>query len=70
MENNYQAFLLRLQRAESNGRWRSTLQNIQTGEIHHFATEREMVAHLLESLADAGEIIPRSMNGEDSHKRV
>ena len=51
MENNYQAFLLRLQRAENNGRWRSSLQNVQTGETFHFATEQEMIAHLLVSLA-------------------
>jgi hypothetical protein len=55
MENNYRAFLLRLQRTESNGRWRSTLQNVQTGEILRFANEQEMITHLLESLAQVNE---------------
>lgn len=55
MENNYQAFLLRLQRTDSNGRWRSTLQNVQTGEILRFANEQEMIKHLLESLAQMNE---------------
>ncbi|MCB9433304.1 MAG: hypothetical protein H6668_15115 [Ardenticatenaceae bacterium] len=70
MENNYQAFLLRLQRAENNGRWRSTLQNVQTGETHHFATEQEMVIHLLSSLAQTINVLPSAINRNDSNKSV
>ena len=56
MEENYQAYLLRLQRSQSNGRWRSTLQNVQTGEILRFATEREMINHLLAFLSQDAEV--------------
>ena len=53
MVDNYQAYLLRLKRTQSNGHWRATLQNIQTGETMHFATEEDMVRHLLKTLTDA-----------------
>lgn len=51
MAENYQAYLLRLTRTQTNGRWRATLQNVHTGEAWHFATEEEMVRHLLQTLA-------------------
>lgn len=53
MAEHYQAYLLRLKRTQSNGRWRTMLQNVQTGEIRHFATEEDMVHYLLQTLADS-----------------
>ena len=68
MEETYQAYLLRLQRAQSNGRWRSTLENVHTGEVLHFATEREMITHLLGSLAQSIDSSPPPANSKNNNK--
>ncbi|MCA9963882.1 MAG: hypothetical protein KC423_06560 [Anaerolineales bacterium] len=79
MGNNYQAFLLRLQRTEGGGRWRSSLQNVQTGETFHFATEQEMITHLLDSLTQVkslptivatAEMKSQKLNMEDFAKSI
>ena len=58
MSTEYQSFLLRLQRSQPHEHWRATLQNAQTGETLRFATEREMLAYLLQRLT------PRSTDAE------
>ena len=50
MDNNYQAHLLRLQRNESTNGWRATMVNAHTGETLHFATEQELLRHLMQIL--------------------
>jgi hypothetical protein len=44
--SDYQAFLLRLQRNEQRQHWRATLENVHTGETHHFNTTQELMAFL------------------------
>ena len=53
MDGEYQAFLLRLQRGQGQTQWRVTMQNAQTGEIQHFATERELLRYLMHVLTVA-----------------
>jgi len=50
MSGEYLAFLLRLQRGQGQTQWRATMQNAQTGEILHFATERELLRYLMHVL--------------------
>lgn len=50
MGGEYLAFLLRLQRGQGQTQWRTSMQNAQTGEILHFATEREMLRYLMQVL--------------------
>lgn len=52
MDNNYQAFLLRLQRFHNANHWRATLENAHTGEIINFANEKELLLHLHKILKD------------------
>ena len=47
MNAKYHAYLIRFQRSESQVDWRTTLQNAQTGEVSHFANERELIRYLL-----------------------
>jgi hypothetical protein len=54
----YRSFLLRLQRSQPHEHWRATLQNAQSGETLRFATEREMLAYLLQLLT------PRSTDAD------
>lgn len=49
-ENNYRAYLIRFQRGKKQPHWRVTLQNSQTGEVLKFATERQLLHFLLETL--------------------
>ena len=46
----YKSYLLRLQRNQVNEHWRASLQNAQTGELLHFANERELLRYLLQVL--------------------
>ena len=50
MNSEYQAFLLRLHRSQGQMHWRVTMENAHTGEVLHFATERELLRYLLEVL--------------------
>ena len=50
MNSEYQAFLLRLHRSQGQIHWRVTMENAHTGEVLHFATERELLRYLLEVL--------------------
>ena len=65
MSTEYQAFLLRLQRSKSSNHWRATLQNAHTGEIRHFATEREMLHHLLRELVVDHPLVANSRIAHD-----
>lgn len=55
MENNYQAFLLRLQRHNSAKQWRASLEKAHTGEILNFATEKELLVHLHQLLKESNQ---------------
>lgn len=50
MDSHYQAYLLRLRRGQDQPHWRATLENAQTGALLQFATEREMLLFLMQSL--------------------
>ncbi len=50
MDKNYQAFLLRLQRYTSTNHWRASLENAHTGEVSHFANEKELLLYLHNAL--------------------
>ena len=63
MDGTYHAFLLRLQRYHNQGKWRVTLQDVQTDELLHFANEMELVKHLLKLLAESKETEPSTTNG-------
>jgi len=64
MVENYQAYLLRLKRPRSSGRWQAALQRVHTCEISHFAKEEEMVPYLLQALADSPYIVPSAVRVE------
>lgn len=51
MHEDYQAYLVRFQRSEGQPRWRVRLENAVSGEVHHFATERELLRYLMQVLA-------------------
>ena len=65
MSGEYLAFLLRLQRGQGQTQWRATMQNAQTGEILHFATERELLRYLLNILT----VVPSDMNSREADSR-
>lgn len=50
MDSKYQAYLIRFQRVEGLARWRTTLQNAQTGELLRFADEKACLHYLLNTL--------------------
>lgn len=49
--SQYRAYLLRLQRGQHQQAWRATLQDVNTREVLHFPTERDLLRHLLTILA-------------------
>ena len=65
MSGEYLAFLLRLQRGQGQTQWRATMQNAQTGEILHFATERELLRYLMQVLM----IAPPDLNSREADSR-
>lgn len=46
----YKAFLIRLKRRNGRLHWRATLENVHTGEVLHFATERDLLLYMLQTL--------------------
>ena len=50
MDENYQAFLLRMRRNETAVQWRITLENVHTGESKQFLNETALLHYLLELL--------------------
>jgi hypothetical protein len=51
MTSHYKAYLLRLQRGEAQVHWRVTLVDALSGERKSFATERDLLIHLMQTLA-------------------
>lgn len=49
-ENQYRAYMLRLQRDEGQPYWRATLKNVHNNDVFHFANEKELLRHLLLAL--------------------
>ena len=50
MNENYYAYLVRFKRREGQSHWCATLENVHTREILNFATERELLVYLLQTL--------------------
>jgi hypothetical protein len=48
----HRAFLIRWQAEGDRTRWRSTVENVYTGEKHHFADRDQLLRFLSESLFD------------------
>ena len=44
--NDYQAYLLRLQRYPERADWQTTLENVHTREVQHFASLDEALRYL------------------------
>jgi hypothetical protein len=51
MTSQYKAYLLRLQRGKAQLHWRVTLVDAFSGERKSFATERDLLIHLMQTLA-------------------
>ena len=51
MHEDYQAYLIRFQRSEGQPHWRARLEDAVSGEVRHFATERELLLYLMQILA-------------------
>ncbi len=49
----YKAFLIRFQRHDSTHSWRTTLQDAQTKQTLHFASENEAIRYLLTHLGES-----------------
>lgn len=47
MTQEYQAYLLRLERDNSQHRWRILLQDVQSGEVRRFIGKRDLLGFLL-----------------------
>jgi len=50
MNIDYQAYLLRLQRNQSTNQWRATMINAHTGDTIQFASEQELLRHMIKML--------------------
>lgn len=50
MSGEYQAYLVRLERSGVQADWRVYVENAETGDVWHFATEWELIHFLLEIL--------------------
>ena len=49
---NYHAYLIRFKRCEAQSSWCATLENVHTRETLTFATERELLVYLLQTLSE------------------
>jgi hypothetical protein len=56
MDKNYQAYLIRFKRREPQSGWCASLENVHTRETRTFATERELLVYLLESLSEKSKV--------------
>ena len=52
MDKNYQAYLVRFKRRESQSSWCATLEDVHTRETLSFATERELLVYMLHALSE------------------
>jgi hypothetical protein len=59
MDENYRAYLIRFKRRETQSGWCASLENVHTHETCTFATERELLVYLLQSLSEKS-ITPRA----------
>jgi hypothetical protein len=62
VDKNYQAYLIRFKRRESQSSWCATLENVHTRETLTFATERELLLYLLQTLS--ANSIPPNTNAD------
>jgi len=71
VDNNYHAYLVRFRRREAQSSWCATLEDVHTRETRTFATERELLVYLLQSLSErsippgAGAYIKKGENHEN-----
>ena len=74
MDKNYQAYLVRFKRRESQSSWCATLENVHTHETLSFATERELLVHMLHVLSEhpspTDTNTDEEMQGRDDQKEV
>ena len=49
---NYHAYLIRFKRREAQSSWCATLEDVHTRETLTFATERELLVYLLQTLSE------------------
>ena len=52
MYKNYHAYLIRFKRREAQYTWCAMLENVHTRETLTFATERELLVYLLQTLSE------------------
>ena len=52
VDKNHRAYLIRFKRREAQTGWRATLENVHTRESLSFATERELLVYLLQTLSE------------------
>ena len=52
MYKNYHAYLIRFKRREAQYTWCAMLENVHTRETPTFATERELLVYLLQTLSE------------------
>jgi len=52
MDKNYQAYLIRFKRRETQSGWCATLEDVHTRETLSFATERELLVYMLHALSE------------------
>ena len=52
VDKSYYAYLIRFKRREAQSNWCATLENVHTRETLTFATERELLVYLLQTLSE------------------
>jgi hypothetical protein len=52
VDKNYHAYLIRFKRRETQSSWCATLEDVHTRETRTFATERELLVYLLQTLSE------------------
>jgi hypothetical protein len=56
MDKNYQAYLIRFRRRDTQSGWCASLENVHTRETRTFGTERELLVYLLETLSEKSKV--------------
>ncbi len=67
-QSQYLAYLVRFQRGEGERHWRASLQDVRTQTTMQFATEIELIRHLLTVMADA--VAPETEGADRSDSEV
>jgi hypothetical protein len=52
MTDDYQAYMIRLQRRKESAGWRVTLENAHTGEILRFRSRLDLMHHLFQLMTN------------------